>query len=51
MEGWAMIKASLKGSKAGNVLEEGSWGVEFYDDMAPDAANGGIVVSKHWNSK
>lgn len=51
MQGWTMMNATLKGIKAGKVFEEGSWGVEFYDGMAPDAANGDVVVSKHWNSR
>jgi len=51
MQGWTMMNASLTGIKMKKVFEEGSWGVEFYDGMAPDVANGDIVVSKHWNSR
>lgn len=51
MHGWNMMNKSLTGLKAGRVFEEGKWGVEFYEGMAPDAANGDVVVSKHWNSR
>lgn len=51
MQNWTMMNASLTGIKANQVFEEGSWGAEFYKGMAPDAANGDVVVSKHWNSR
>lgn len=51
MQGWNLMNKSLTGLKAGRVFEEGSWGVELYEGMAPDPANGDVVVSKHWNSR
>jgi hypothetical protein len=51
MQGWTMMNASLTGIKANKVFQEGSWGVDFYDGMAPDVTNGDVVISKHWNSR
>jgi nicotinamidase-related amidase len=51
MQGWNMMNAALEGTKTHKVFEEGSWGAEFYDGMAPDAASGDVIVSKHWNSR
>ena len=51
MQGWTMMNAALTGLKGAKVFEEGSWGAEFYEGLAPIAANGEVIVSKHWNSR
>jgi nicotinamidase-related amidase len=51
MQGWAMMNAALKGLRANKVFEEGSWDAKFFEGMAPKAAKGDIVVSKHWHSR
>ena len=50
MAGWTMMNKSLQGLKSKMVFEAGSWGVQFFDGMAPVPENGDVVVSKHWNS-
>lgn len=50
MQDWTMWNKSLSGLKANRMFEEGSFGVEFFEGMAPDPSNGDVVVSKHWNS-
>lgn len=50
MEGWKLMNKSLTGLKSNMVFEAGSWGVEFFEGMAPVPENGDVVVSKHWNS-
>lgn len=42
----------MQESQKQNVaFEEGSWGVEMYEGLAPDLDNGDVIVSKHWSSR
>lgn len=50
MVGWKHFTKSLASIKAGEIFEAGSWGVEYYEGMAPDFENRDVVVSKHWTS-
>lgn len=45
------MSASHELQKENKVFEEGSWGVEILKGMEPDAENGDVVISKHWNSR
>lgn len=49
--GWQNLNKSQTGLKAKKVFEEGSFGAKFFQGLEPDALNGDVVVSKHWNSR
>lgn len=48
---WQNMNKSQKGLGAKMVFEEGSFGAQFFDGLAPDLNAGDVVVSKHWNSR
>lgn len=45
-EHWNAMLESVKNSRS---FELGSWGAEIYEGLEPDASNGDVVISKHWN--
>ena len=51
MEGWTKMNPSLARLKANQVFQEGSWGSQYFDGMAPVIENGDVIISKHWNSR
>ncbi len=51
LAGWNHATKMQKSQKESLAFEEGSWGVEIYEGLGPDLANGDIIVSKHWSSR
>jgi nicotinamidase-related amidase len=49
--GWNHATKMQKSQKESVAFEEGSWGVDIYEGLQPNLANGDVVVSKHWSSR
>lgn len=50
-EGWNHMKASHRTIQENQVFALGSWGAEIHEGFEPEASNGDVVVSRHWNSR
>lgn len=51
LAGWTHPTEAQLSQKENVAFEEGSWGVEMYEGLAPELANGDVIVSKHWCSR
>ncbi|KAJ5261182.1 hypothetical protein N7478_011777 [Penicillium angulare] len=49
-DGWRHMTKAHHGLKRLEAFKQGSWGGEIHSDLLPDAGNGDVVVSRHWNS-
>lgn len=47
-EHWNAMLRSIETSRS---FEEGSWGARIFEGLEPDANNGDVVISKHWNQR
>lgn len=51
-DGWQHMNATTSSISKSKSIEEGSWGAELFDGLAPDVlGNKDVVVGKHWNSR
>jgi nicotinamidase-related amidase len=51
LAGWKHATPLQQSQNENKAFEEGTWGVDIFEGLEPDLANGDVVVSKHWSSR